>query len=64
MIVLRVTPCVHAQQIADVLVKNDDGVVHSLAKGTFNPDRPTDVIQDFSSYPGGPLKKMLMVSNT
>ncbi len=50
---LSVTPFVHAQQIAGVLPKKDRGMAQPLIMGTFNPERPIDVPQDFISCTRG-----------
>ncbi len=52
-IVLTVITCAHAQQIANVLAKNDGGMLQPLTEATFIPDRPINVPQDFISYAMG-----------
>ncbi len=58
-IMLSVATCVHAQQIADVLAKNDGGMLQTVATGTdvrstsLRLDRPTFVPQDFMYHAGG-----------
>jgi hypothetical protein len=53
LIILSAASLVHAQRIANVLAKNDSGLLPSLAGETFNPDRPADEPQNFSSCARG-----------